>query len=314
MVGVHDMWSGFGRSVNTYFVPLQEQVGADKVVEAAEELGIRFMAPSDAEMAADPDTRGGAFTLGVSAMTPLDLANAYATLAADGMHCEPTPVQKIVDGGGAALDVGRPALQPRGQHRGGPRGDRRGPLPGRRPVGVRRCRGATAPGAHAAVDQPVAGKTGTTDSDRTASLVVDDPVAGGGRHPGRPGLAGDTEDMDHGIVNPAVWNTLAAAVKGTKAQDFPRPKETTVFGKQRSIPDVMCSSVAEATAELTGAGFAVRVDDVKVPSRCAAGTVGEVEPVAPDGRRRRGAAAGQAPARRRAAVTVGSRGAGHRPR
>jgi beta-lactam-binding protein with PASTA domain len=75
-----------------------------------------------------------------------------------------------------------------------------------------------------------------------------------------------------------VWNTLAAAVKGTKAQDFPKPKETTVFGKQRSIPDVMCSSVAAATAELTGAGFAVRVDDVKVPSRCAAGTVGEVEP------------------------------------
>ncbi len=277
MVGVHDMWSAFGRSVNTYFVPLQEQVGTDKVVQAAEDLGIRFMAPSDAELAADPDT-WGAFTLGVSAVTPLDLANAYATLAADGMHCEPTPVQKIVDGGGATLDV----ANPRCNRAVSTEVARAAVDAARCPVGDQsafgRCRGATAPGAHAAVDQPVAGKTGTTDSNRTASLVVMTrslAVAGILADPDYPQTP---EQMDHGIVNPAVWNTLAAAVKGKKAQDFPKPKETTVFGKQRSIPDVMCSSVAEATAELTGAGFTVRVDDVKVPSRCAAGTVGEVDP------------------------------------
>ena len=39
-------------------------------------------------------TSWGAFTLGVSLTTPLELANAYATLAADGQYCEPIPVQR----------------------------------------------------------------------------------------------------------------------------------------------------------------------------------------------------------------------------
>ena len=45
------MWTAFGRSVNTYFAWLSEQVGADRVVEMAERLGITFRAPSDAELA-----------------------------------------------------------------------------------------------------------------------------------------------------------------------------------------------------------------------------------------------------------------------
>ncbi len=31
-----DMWNAFGASVNTYFVPLQQQVGAEKVIDAAQ--------------------------------------------------------------------------------------------------------------------------------------------------------------------------------------------------------------------------------------------------------------------------------------
>ncbi len=73
----------------------------------------------------------GAFTLGVSSTTPLDLANAYATLAADGKYCEPNPVQEIVAPDGAKLDVAasrcRKAVDPRGR----PLRRRRGPLPGR---------------------------------------------------------------------------------------------------------------------------------------------------------------------------------------
>jgi len=277
MAGVHDMWTAFGRSVNTYFVPLQEQVGTAKVVKAAQDLGIRFLAEGDRELAADPDT-WGAFTLGVAAVTPLDLANAYATLAADGMHCEPTPVEKITDSAGQTLDVARP------------RCDRavsaevaRGAVDAARcPVGDQsaygRCRGSTAGPTRAAVGQPVAGKTGTTDSDRTASLVAMTrslAVAGIMADPDYPETP---QRMDHGVVNPAVWNTLADAVRGTDARDFPKPKEATAYGEQRPIPDVMCSAVAAATAELEASGFQVRVDDVRVTSPCPAGTVGEVEP------------------------------------
>ena len=39
MTGGQTMWSGFGKSVNTYFVQLEQKVGADKAVRMAERLG-----------------------------------------------------------------------------------------------------------------------------------------------------------------------------------------------------------------------------------------------------------------------------------
>ena len=73
-------------------------------------VGRSFRVPKDAEYADSEEAahQWGAFTLGVSATTPLDLANAYATLAADGNYCEPIPVQRIQDMSGAKLDVANP--------------------------------------------------------------------------------------------------------------------------------------------------------------------------------------------------------------
>ena len=116
MAGVHNMWSAFGQSVNTYFVPLQQQVGAENVVEGgAASSASQFRAPSDAKFAATQDAahQWGAFTLGVSQTTPLELANAYATLAADGKYCEPIPVQEIRDPDGNKLDIANPRCEKR---------------------------------------------------------------------------------------------------------------------------------------------------------------------------------------------------------
>ena len=54
-----------------------------------------------------------------------------------------------------------------------------------------RCAGATAGDVRGDRRHPVSGKTGTTDDEKTASLVVDDQAARDRRHPGRPGLAAD---------------------------------------------------------------------------------------------------------------------------
>src|SRR5690606_20884681 len=78
--GVHNMSTGMGRSVNTFFAQLIERAGAQNVVDVAERLGIKFRAEQDAQYAKNADS-WGAFTLGVSATTPLDLANAYATVS-----------------------------------------------------------------------------------------------------------------------------------------------------------------------------------------------------------------------------------------
>ena len=78
--------SGFGASVNTFFVPLEERAGAANVVDVAKRLGIKFRADNDARIANDKAgaDQWGAFTLGVSATTPLELANAYDLVYSDG--------------------------------------------------------------------------------------------------------------------------------------------------------------------------------------------------------------------------------------
>jgi membrane peptidoglycan carboxypeptidase len=283
MAGVHDMWSAFGRSVNTYFVPLEEQVGAAKVVDVARRLGIGFRAEGDAAMANDPAQADGwgSFTLGVSATTPLDLANSYATLAADGRHCEPTPVQEIRDHGGATLDVANPRCDQavRAEVARAAIDAARCPVGDQSAYG--RCRGATEADARRVVGHPVAGKTGTTDSHRTASLVVTSTslaVAGILADPDWPET---TENMAHGVVNPAVYETLADAMRGKGQQDFAKPDGTLVAGEQRSIPGVTCQPVEAASRAVRDAGFTVQVDASPVDSDCPAGTVARSDP---DGR------------------------------
>ena len=105
------MWTGFGASVNTYFVPLQEQIGAEKVVDVAKRFGVQFRESNDNDLATKYAPGWGSFTLGVSASTPLDIANAYATLAGDGMYCQPTPVQQITTHTGEKLKVGKPSCK-----------------------------------------------------------------------------------------------------------------------------------------------------------------------------------------------------------
>jgi membrane peptidoglycan carboxypeptidase len=127
-----------GRSVNAYFVRLEQKVGAARAVAMARRLGITFRAASDARMATDPAASWGSFTLGVSGTTPLDLAAAYATVAADGVYCAPLPVTAITDPDGPPSPAASPGLPARGRGRravaavAGP--GRAGPAGGRLPT------------------------------------------------------------------------------------------------------------------------------------------------------------------------------------
>ena len=49
----------------------------------------------------DPtDERVPSFTLGVADVSPLEMAEAYATFAARGVHCDARPVTAILDADG----------------------------------------------------------------------------------------------------------------------------------------------------------------------------------------------------------------------
>ena len=62
--GVYNLWTGFGKSVNTFFVPLEERVGAANVVDVAKRFGVQFRSSNDAGYANDPASANqwGAFT------------------------------------------------------------------------------------------------------------------------------------------------------------------------------------------------------------------------------------------------------------
>ncbi|HWB38280.1 MAG TPA: transglycosylase domain-containing protein, partial [Rugosimonospora sp.] len=96
MTGYQTMWSGFGKSVNTYWVQVEERVGAAAAVEMAQRLGLTWHTEVDQNQAKPEHAGGwGSFTLGVADTTPLEMANAYATVAADGRYCQPNPVVSI---------------------------------------------------------------------------------------------------------------------------------------------------------------------------------------------------------------------------
>jgi membrane peptidoglycan carboxypeptidase len=223
--GNFNMWTGFGRSVNTYFIPLQERAGAENVVAVAKRFGVQFRSAEDARMANNPDYahEWGAFSLGVSASTPLDIANAYATLAADGMYCAPTPIQSITTADGAKLDTGKSACT-----RATSKEVARKALDAARcPVGDRaqlgNCAGSTAPQVRDVVGHPVFGKTGTTDQDKTAALVAGTRSLVVAGYLANPDWAAHTDRMSHGIVNPAVYETLADYMKDKPEEEFPTP-------------------------------------------------------------------------------------------
>jgi membrane peptidoglycan carboxypeptidase len=178
MTGNQSMWTGFGKSVNTYFVQLEQKVGADLAVRMAERLGLRWRTDIDKLQASPAKAKGwGSFTLGVADTTPLEMANAYATVAAEGKYCEALPVREIkkLDGSPATFQ-GRPIAEPRCTQAVSPQAARAAADAARCVTGygaaASACGGwSTAPGVYGMVKRPVAGKTGTTDDNRAAWFV-----------------------------------------------------------------------------------------------------------------------------------------------
>jgi len=84
--GTMDLESATWESVNVIFAQLDLDVGPESVTETAHEMGI------ESPLQSVPAEAIGGLAIGV---TPLEMADAYATLANGGIHHDPTAVSRV---------------------------------------------------------------------------------------------------------------------------------------------------------------------------------------------------------------------------
>jgi len=90
--GTMTLAQAIAHSVNTIFAQVVTRVGPTKVAAVARAMGIR-----------SPLTAVCSITLGVNAVSPLDMADAYATLDARGIHHAPQFIQTVRSASGKVL-------------------------------------------------------------------------------------------------------------------------------------------------------------------------------------------------------------------
>ncbi len=86
-LGVMPLSEATWASVNVVYAQLDLDVGSANVTETAEQMGI------EAPLESVPAEAIGGLSIGV---TPLEMADAYATLANGGVHHDPTAISKVV--------------------------------------------------------------------------------------------------------------------------------------------------------------------------------------------------------------------------
>jgi membrane peptidoglycan carboxypeptidase len=87
-VGPYSLRKATALSVNTYFVQMIADIGICPVTEMAGKMGVERA--DGAKMGQNPS-----IALGTQEMSPLTMANAYATFASRGMYCTPIAIESI---------------------------------------------------------------------------------------------------------------------------------------------------------------------------------------------------------------------------
>ena len=213
--GTMSLTDATAHSVNCAYARLALIVGIDKVADAAKRMGITT--PLDPT----PAMTLGGLRNGVS---PLEMASAYATLAADGVHHDPYFIDKVLDRDGKTILAAKPS--------------------GERRVSVQDSRVATSilqqvvlkgTGVKARVPgRVVAGKTGTAQDHTDAWFVGFTPQLSTAVWMGAP--VGEVPMRNVGGIRvtggsyPArMWSLyMTAALAGEPVLQFPPPNEKLI--------------------------------------------------------------------------------------
>src|SRR5262245_54229253 len=174
--GSMNVTEALATSPNTAFAKLIQQVGVPRAVDMAVRLGMRSYATPATARAYDPQSNEsladlikrqnmGSFTLGPFQLNALELANVAATLASGGMWCPPTPIDKIFDRYGKEV-----SFTPEPCDQAVPEG-LANTFANALSKDVVSPGTASASAASLGWNLPMSGKTGTTESHRSAGFV-----------------------------------------------------------------------------------------------------------------------------------------------
>jgi membrane peptidoglycan carboxypeptidase len=251
--GNMDAYTGTQESVNTFFAQLELQTGLCEPYRLAQKMGIPLTDPAT-EMVPS-------FTLGVASVSPLELADAYATFAARGLHCDPRPVTSIDDSNGNELKAYPQQCQ---QVIAAPVADAVNDV-------LRGVQSPTGFGANLLLNQESAAKTGTTDNNDsvwymgyTPNLATAAMIAGANRLGHWITLNGQTiggvfTDVAHGstTAGPMWFDAMKVIQQWLPDATFTAPNGEDVNGVLTTVPDVSGIPYDQAARQIQAAGFTV---------------------------------------------------------
>jgi penicillin-binding protein 1A len=196
-------------SDNSVYAQLILDLGPKAVCETAKLIGI------ETKLDCLPAEGLGGLRLGVS---PLEMANAYATLAAGGMRNKPKAITKVVFPDGKSEDLGKP--------------ERKRVMTDGQAYEVTKILEMniqSGTGTNANIGCDAAGKTGTTDNFNDAWFVGYTPKLSTAVWVGYPNALRTMPGMAGGTVPAQIWGDYMNTAKGSDCTAFPEPAEPATF-------------------------------------------------------------------------------------
>jgi membrane peptidoglycan carboxypeptidase len=209
--GQVDLLSATQHSINTVYVPLAMKAGMDKVVDAARRAGI----PESVAMIATPSV-----ALGVASPRVIDVTNAYATFAAQGVYSKPYMVASVTGPNKGVLYEGKAQTQE---------------VFGKEVMAdltyaLKSVVNGGTGGAALSLGRPAAGKTGTSQSNASAwfsaytpQLAASVALFRDSASESLNGIGGLTS-VTGGTFPARIWTAfMKGALKGEPVMTFPAP-------------------------------------------------------------------------------------------
>lgn len=257
--GYLSMTQALAKSVNTWFLKLEDQIGVKAIANTGYKMGMTSLPLNGSHAITEQDA---SLTLGTYETSPIQLASVYATIAAHGVACAPVGIISVTDATKKNI-----------------------------PVPQANCKSVIRPSTANAIAQmmtsvvkygtgvnaqipgrDIAGKTGTTSSAAAAwfagftpqyasAVWIGDP-RGGYQYPLHNISAyGQSWDPVWGGGVPAlIWkNVMEGVLKGLPKVSLPSGGGDSYVGSTVIVPDVRGMSVAVASKVLEDDGYSVQI-------------------------------------------------------